>query len=152
MRAERVLDGDPQQAGELGGGGEHLAPGAAVGEHPLGVGLLEEAGADLAGRDVRGEREDGQAAALGVVEALDQVGVAGAAGAGADGQPAAELGLGGGREGAGLLVAHVHPADALGPADRVHDGVEAVADDAVDPLHAGLPEHLHHLFGHARHE
>lgn len=46
------------------------------------MGLLEEARADLSGRYVGGEGEMGSAAALGVLQALDQVGVAGSAGAG----------------------------------------------------------------------
>ena len=36
---------------------DHLAVVAALGEQPLGVGLLEEPGADLRGGDVRGERQ-----------------------------------------------------------------------------------------------
>jgi hypothetical protein len=32
----------------------------------------------------------------------------------------------------------MNPLNALGAADRVHDGVEAVADDAVDAVNPGL--------------
>ena len=67
---------------------------------------------------------------------------------GADRQPAGQLGLGGRGEGAGLLVAHVHPVDAASRAGgRVDDRVQAVADDAVDPLDAGLTQYLDELLG-----
>jgi hypothetical protein len=51
------------------------------------------------------------------------------------------------REGTGFLVAHVHPVDpaasrSTAAADRVDHRIEAVADDAIDPLYAGLLEYL----------
>ncbi len=55
---------------------------------PLRVRLLEEAGADLPRRDLRGDGEHGPAAAVRVLRALHEVGVAGAAATGAHRQPA----------------------------------------------------------------
>ena len=48
----------------------------------------------------------------------------------------------------GLLVVDVHPLDALRAPHGVDDGVEAVADEPVDPCHACLAEHLDDLVGH----
>jgi hypothetical protein len=45
--------------------------------------------------------------------------------------------FGPGRESRDLLVPHVHPFDLGLAADRVGQPVQAVADDAIDPLHAG---------------
>jgi hypothetical protein len=53
-------------------------------------------------------------------------------------------------ERARLLVADVDPFDPVGAADRVDDRVEAVADDAVDALHAGLAEDVDQLLGQGR--
>ena len=57
------------------------------------------------------------------------------------------MGVGAGGEGGDFLVAHMQPFDAATPADRVGEAVEAVADDAVDALHAGGGENLDHLVG-----
>jgi hypothetical protein len=52
----RGLHGDAQQPRQLPGLGHQLAEVAALGEEPVRVGLLEIAGADLSGRDVRRDR------------------------------------------------------------------------------------------------
>jgi hypothetical protein len=49
-----------------------------------------------------------------------------------------------------FLVADVYPFDSVGASDRVHDRVEAVADDGVDPLDAGLPKDVDQLPGQGR--
>jgi hypothetical protein len=135
----------PERPGHLLRAGDHLAVVAALAEQPVRVGLLEVAEADLAGGDVRGEGEDGGHGAVGVVEAVDQVQVAGAAGARAGGQLPGDLGLRAGREGGGLLVPHMHPVDAGVAAYGVHDGVEAVADHAVQALDSGADEDVDEL-------
>jgi hypothetical protein len=104
-------------------------------------------GTDLRGRDVRGDGEHRGATAVGVVEPLHEVRVPRAAAAGAHREPAGELRLGGGREGAGLLVVHVHPLDVGVAPDRVGQRVQAVPDQPVHPADAGLHEHLDHLVG-----
>src|SRR3954462_612053 len=111
------------------------------------MGLLEEGRADLLGLDVRGDRQHRGTAALGVVQALHQVGVAGATAARAYREPSGDLCLRGGGERAALLVADVHPLDALGAADGVDDRVEAVARYPVDPAGPGLPGHVDELLG-----
>jgi hypothetical protein len=82
-----------------------------------------------------------------VHDSLDQVGVARSAAPGAHRQAAGELSVGRRREGGALLVVHVHPVDAAFgcaavAADRVADGVEAVADQPVDASDTGLDQNL----------
>jgi hypothetical protein len=84
---------------------------------------------------------------VGVIEALDQVCVAGAGAASAYREPSGQLGLGGGREGAGLLVVHVERVDAALASDGVDNGLQAVADDPVKALDAGNGGDLHELLG-----
>jgi hypothetical protein len=82
---------------------------------------------------------------VGVVQAVDQVQVAGPAAASAGYQPAGQLGLGTSGERAGLLVSHVDPVDAVVAADGVHDRVEAVAHHPVHASHAGGEQDLDEL-------
>ena len=53
--------------------------------------------------------------------------------------------LGARREGGDLLVPDMHPLDLALAADRVGQPVQAVADDAVDPLDTGGSEDFREL-------
>jgi hypothetical protein len=84
---------------------------------------------------------------------LDEVGVAGTATARADREPPGELRLDGSGERGRLLVVHMDPVDpALGrttaAADGVAESVQAVADQAVDPLDPGLNQQLNQVVRH----
>ena len=107
--------------------------------------LLKEPGPDLSARNVGGERQHRRTAAMRVVETLDEVRVARAAAAGAHREPPGELRLGPGRERGRLLVVDVDPLDAVGATHRVDYGIEAVADEPVDPFDASLPQDLDEL-------
>ncbi|MPM39416.1 hypothetical protein SDC9_86049 [bioreactor metagenome] len=152
MVGEGVVHGGVDQTREDGRVGDHLVEHRALGEQPVRVGLLEVAGADLLAGDVRGDREHRGPGAVGVVQAVDQVQVARAAGTGADRQLTGELGVRGGGEGGRLLVSYVDPVDptvgrAAGTADGVDDRIERVADDPVDATDTGLLELSDELFG-----
>src|SRR5882757_2660282 len=85
-------------------------------------------------------RRDGQhrdAVAVAVVEAVDQVQVARATGTRTDSERAGEVGLAPGCEGRRLLVTNMHPLDLAVAAKRIGQPVQAIADDAVNPLDAG---------------
>ena len=82
---------------------------------------------------------------MAVEQAVDEVQVARPAGAGADGELAGDVRVSACRERGHLLVARVQPLDAAVAAQRVGEPVEAVADDAVDPAHAGRGQGFHHL-------
>ena len=75
---------DLQEPRQLLRDADQLGVDAALAEQLLRVGLLEVAGADLRPRDVRGERQHRNPAALGVEQAVDQVQVARAAARRAD--------------------------------------------------------------------
>ena len=146
--AERVLDRDPQHPRHLLGPADQLAVVTALGEQLLGMRLLEEPGPDLAARDVGGKRQHRRAAAVGVIQALDEMRVARAGAPGAHREPPGELRLRPGRKRGRLLVVDMDPLDAVGATHHVHDRVEAVAHEPVDPFHAGLLDDLDELLGH----
>ncbi len=152
LERDGVLDRRLHDAGALHGRRDELGVDAALGEETVGVGLLEVVLPDLRTRDVARDGEHRRAGAVRVVEAVDEVQVARAAGARADGEFARHLRVGGRGEGGDLLVAHVDPVDAAlraaaGAAHGVDDGVEAVSDDAVDAAHTGGLELGDDLFG-----
>src|SRR3977135_2147290 len=88
---------------------------------------------------------------MGVIQALDQVGIARSTTAGAHCQAVGDLGFGGRGECPRFLVADIDPFDSSGRPHRVHDRVETISDDAVDALYAGLAEYLYELLGDGRH-
>ena len=54
------------------------------------------------------------------------------------------------RKRARLLVANMHPLDPLGSPDRIHQGVQAIPNHTIDPLHTGLAQHFYELLSNAR--
>ena len=150
-QADRVADRRVHGARRLCRGGDELVVDRALLENAVRVGLLEVHRADLHARDVRGDGQDGCARAVRVVQAVDEVQVARAAGTCTHGELAGELSFGRCCERRRLLVAHVDPVDAAllratGLAHGVNDGVERVADNAVDPVYPGVNELSHDLF------
>ncbi len=144
--ADRGLD----HAGQLRGRGDQFAIVAALLEQVLRVGLLEVAAADLRRGDLGSDGQDGHAGAVRVEQAVDEVQVPRPAGAGADRERAGQVRLGAGREGGALLVAGVDPGDRAVLAQGFGQPVEAVADHAVDPLHAGPCQRLDEQIGDLR--
>ena len=76
------------------------------------------------GGDLRGNGENRHTAAVAIVQPVDQVQVARATAAGADGETAGEVRLGARGEGRRLLVPHVDPAKLVLSPDGVGDPVE----------------------------
>jgi hypothetical protein len=151
--AYRGLDGFAGQPLDLAGVGDGLAEVAGLREQGFGFGLLEVAGADLAAGYVGGQGQHRCPGPVGVHDALDQVGVARAATAGAYRKRSGQLGLGGGREGGTLLVMDMHPVDAArgrsaAAAHGVTEGVEAVSDNPVDAPHSRLHQHVEKAVSH----
>ena len=109
--AQGGLNRDPRQPRHLGGLADQLAEVAALDEQPLRVGLLEEAGADLFGGDVRGQRQHGSAGALRVVQALKQMRVPRSAATGAHRQLSGQRGVRRGCKRGGLFVTDMLPTD-----------------------------------------
>jgi hypothetical protein len=96
---------------------------------------------------LRCDRHHRNARALAVEQTVDKVQVAGAATSGADREAVSYVGVGAGGEGGDLLVPHVQPFDPVAPPNGVGEAVQAVADDALDALHACRGENPNHLIG-----
>src|SRR5271154_3074451 len=88
---------------------DHLAVVAAFLEQDFRMSLLKISRADLAGRNMRCDREHRSIASMSIEKAVDQVQVAGAAAPPAGRELAGELCLGTGRIRAGFFVAHMNP-------------------------------------------
>lgn len=100
--------------------------------------------------DLRGNGEHWCAAAVCVIEALDRVGVSWSAAAGAHRQPASKLRLSSRCKRTGLVVANIQPLDIVAAADRIDNGVQAVADNPVHTRDPGLAQHLDQLLRYSR--
>jgi hypothetical protein len=135
-----LADRDLEQAGHLDRVRDVLDVDGALAEELLRVGLLEVPGADLRRRDVRGDREDGHAGAVRVVEPVDEVQVARPAAARADREVPGEVGFGRRGERGRLLVTDVLPADRAVLADGVGEAVEGVPGQTVDAVDVVLAE------------
>ena len=148
---DRLAHRDPQHARHLVGRGDVLGVHAALAEQLLRVRLLEVAGSDLVGRDVRRDREHGNARTLRVEQAVDQMQVTGPAAAGADRQLAREGRLGARREGRGLLVPNVHPLDVVRDAQCVGESVQRIAGEAVHAPHPARVQRIDDVLGERGH-
>src|SRR5260370_6915690 len=104
------------------------------------MGFLEISGAELGRRDLRRNGKHRHARPLTTEQAIDQVQIARAAAPGADTKLSRQVRLGTGRESRALLVPHMHPFYLALASDRVGQPIQAVADDAIYPLHAGGSE------------
>ena len=110
------------------------------------MGLLEVSAADLMGGDLRGNGEDGHAAPVAIVQPVDQVQVARAAAAGADGELAGEVRLCPRGEGRRLLVPHGDPSKLVLSPDGIGDPVERVSRDPIDPRDLPADEGIYKQF------
>ena len=132
-----LADRDFEHARHLVGAGDQLAIMAALFEQVLRVGFLKIAGAGFGRRNLGGDREHRDARPVTIIEAVDQVQIARAAAAGADRERAGQMRLRTRRKRGDLLVPDMDPLDLALPANRVGQPVQAVADNAVDPLDTG---------------
>src|SRR5579859_5120784 len=82
-------------------------------EQQFRVRRLEVVGADLAAGNVCRNREHGCAAAMAVVEAVDQMEIAGTTTSRAHRQLACQIGLGAGSKCGTFLMAHMNPVNGL---------------------------------------
>ena len=110
--------------------------------------LLEIAAANFSGWNLRGDAEYGNARAVTVEQAVDEVQVARSAAAGANRELTREMGFGAGRERGDLLVPDMDPFDFAVTAYGVRQAVQTIADNAVDPLDTRYSEGLDELICH----
>src|SRR3981081_991723 len=114
--------------------------------------FLEISGAEFGRRDLRRNRKHRHARPLTIEQAIDEVQIARAAAPGADRKLACQMCFSTGRESRDLLMPHMYPFDLALATDRIGQPIQAIADDAIYPLHTGGGEGLCKLvsncFGH----
>src|SRR5438067_5145667 len=98
--------------------------------------FLEVAGADFGRRNVRGDGQHRHTRAVTIKQTIDQVQIARPTAAGTHGELSGQMRFGTRGESRDLLVPDMDPLDLALPADRIGNPVEAVADDAINPLDA----------------
>ncbi len=101
------------------------------------MGFLEISGADFGRGDLRSNRKHGNARALAVEQAIDEVQIAGPAAPSTNGELTCQVRFGAGRESRHLLVPDMDPFDLTLSPQSVGEAVEAIADDAIDSLDTG---------------
>src|SRR5882724_11081324 len=121
---------------------------AALREEMLGISLLKISTANFLDRNLCGDGEDWNAAALTVVEAINQMQIPRATTSGTYRQLASEMGLGAGGERRCLLVSYTNPANVLSNANRICNSVERVAGDSIDPFDTGFSQNVNQQLGH----
>src|SRR5258706_1027251 len=133
----RLPDRDFEDAGHLVGPRDQLTIVTALLEQTLRMGFLKIPRAEFGRRNLRRDGKHWHARPLTVEQAVDEVQIAGSTAAGADRELPCQVRLGTGRESRDLLVPHMHPFDLALATDRVGQPIQAVADDAIYPLHTG---------------
>ena len=128
------LHRDLQHAGHLLRLRDQFTIMTALTEELIRMSLLKVSTSDFTARNLRGDGEDGDAAPMAIVEAIDEVQVARSAASGAHRQFASEVGLGAGSECGHLFMAHVNPLDLLASANRICDPIQRIPTDAVNSL------------------
>src|ERR1700741_2201258 len=116
---------------------------AALREEMLGISLLKISTPNFPARNLCGDGEDWNAAALTVVEAINQMHIPGATTSGTYCQLASEMSFSPGSERRRLLVSYTNPADVLSSANRICNSVERVARDSIDPFHASINKNVY---------
>ena len=151
---DRRTHGTVQHLRHLLGVAHQLDKVAALLEQFLGMGFLKVIQANLRGRNLRGNRQHRHMVAMAVEQPIDQMQVTRPATAGAHRQLAGGRRFGTGSEGGDLLVAHMHPLDAVHAAQGVGQAIEAVAGEPPDTLDTRLFQGGRQLLGQVdfRHE
>jgi hypothetical protein len=93
-----------------------------------------------------GDRQNRNAVALAIEQAVDQMQISRTAASGAHRKLPGKMRLGAGGESGGLFMPHVDPVDGFSAPHRVGKPVERIADDTVDALDSRFFESLNEVF------
>src|SRR5215813_10896199 len=94
--------------------------------------FLKVAAPDFSAGYLRGDRQDGDTAAVAIVESVDQVQIARTAASRADRQCSRKVRFRSCGKGGRLFVPQMNPLKAVGGANRVRNAVKRVAGQAID--------------------
>src|ERR1700683_1358133 len=111
--------------------------------------LLKISTSDFSARNLRCDSQNGDAAALAIVKAVDQVHISRPTASSAYRQFAGEMRLRAGRERAGLLIAHANPLDVLAGTNRIRHAIERIARDSVNYLNARFHQDVYQQVSHS---
>ena len=120
---EGGLHSDLEHPGHLFGMRHELAVMAALCKEVLRMRLLTVPTPDLGTRNLGGDRQHGNTAAMTIVEPINQMQVTRSTAAGTHGQPAGQMCLGAGGKGRALFVPDTYPADVVSLANRIGNSV-----------------------------
>src|SRR3979409_1446547 len=134
-RANGIL----QNVGELRGIGDQFAVVTAFPKQFLRMGLMKIAAPDFAGRNLRGDRQHGGAAAVSVEQSIDEGKIARPTRPGTYRKLARDLRFTCGGESGHLFMSNVNPIDRLSFAQRLGQTIQTITDYAPGavspPLH-----------------
>src|ERR1700722_12046720 len=89
---------------------------------------------------------------MAIEKSIDQMQIARSATSRANGQAAGQMRLGACREGGNFFVPDMDPFDLALPAERIRQTVQAVADNAIDPLDACCGQSFRELISDGCHD
>jgi hypothetical protein len=122
---------------------------AALPEDVFRMSFLEISTPDFGARNLRRDGQNGNAATLAIVKAIDQMHVAGPAASGANSQFAGKMRLRARRERGCFLVARTNPLDLFTAANRIRDAIERIARQAVNSLDARSYQDVYQQVGYS---
>src|SRR6202521_3095522 len=122
---------------------------AAPGKDLFWISLLKISTSDFSARNLRRDGQNGDAAALAIVKAIDQMHVSRPAASGAHRQFASEMRFCTGGERGCLLMAHANPLDVLAGANRIRDAIERIARDSVNSLNVRFQQDIYQQVSHS---
>jgi hypothetical protein len=134
---DRVAHRDFQHPGQLLRHADQLGVDTAGAKQLLRMGFLKVASADLLTRDVRGDRQQRNPAAVRIEQTIDEMQVPGTAARRAHGELARHRRLTRGRERRRLLMTHVLPDNLTVAAKGVGEPIDRIPRQPIDPAHAG---------------
>src|SRR5215471_3261424 len=116
---------------------------AALCEEMFRLGFLKISAADFAAGNLRCDGEDGDTAAVRVIQPVDQMEISGTTTSSADGQSSCQMRFRAGGKRRRLFMPHMNPSNSPLSANRVGDSVERVTCDSVNSLDSRSGESVH---------
>jgi len=119
---------------------------AALAKKRIGVGFLEVAAADFAAGNLRGNGQNRNAAAVGIVESVDQVRIPRPAASGAHSEFPGEVRLRARGKSGRFFMTDVNPLHRTASSDNVGNAVERIPRYTIDALHPRMGQSVYQQF------